>query len=141
MFDEKIPVGSEPSSPEREEPERDRTLKLFITAQCSASDGEGLLANPLAGLQHEQLRELGREFVHDYNLGEENNELFAKAAILAQDNAIWKDQVGAGRQLALNEEEIAALSREETHMWDQPWALYSMMIVCMASAAVQGWNE
>ncbi|KAF8544410.1 hypothetical protein BDD12DRAFT_787358 [Trichophaea hybrida] len=146
MSDEKILAGgfvrpnpSEPAIPVREEWTRDRTLKSFITAQDSTSDG--LLANPLAGLQHRQLRALGCEFVHDYDLGEENNELFAKAAILAQDNMIWKDQNGAGRQLALNVEELSALSREETHMWDQPWALYSLMIVCMGSAAVQGWNE
>lgn len=128
-------------------PERDVELKRIIQEQ---EDYDKVLVNPLAGLQHGAVSDLGKRFVDDYGLtidGDEHAQvvrLFETAAILAQKNDIWKDiryDTTEKPNLDLSRQERECLEREETKMLDQPLRLYLVIIACALSAAVQGWNE
>lgn len=89
------------------------------------------LANPLAGISHEQLMENGAEFARTHGLGH-SEELFRKGALAAQDPLAF-DSISH-----FTEEEKAIFRREYTHRWDQPTTLYYLVILCSVAAAVQG---
>ncbi|KAI1791312.1 MFS sugar transporter [Ganoderma leucocontextum] len=92
------------------------------------------LANPLAGIPHEQLMADAAKFAKDHNLGHLEEE-FKKGALVAQDPTLFESLP------LLTEEDKAALRRELTHRWDQPLQLYYLVILCSLSAAVQGMDE
>ncbi|KAI5797789.1 MFS sugar transporter [Geopyxis carbonaria] len=98
----------------------------------------GVLANPLLNLSRRRLRALGRGFVGKRGLPEDKKELFADAAVLAQNNNAYTQP---DDYLQLNDEARNILKREVTHKWDQPKKLYSLIAVCASAAAVQGWNQ
>jgi hypothetical protein len=89
------------------------------------------LANPLAGLSHEQLIHDGAEFARTHGLGH-LEELFSKGALAAQDRLAFEDSPH------FTEDEKAILRREMTHCWDHPVTLYYLVILCSVAAAVQG---
>jgi hypothetical protein len=89
------------------------------------------LANPLAGLSHEQLMENGAEFARTHGLGD-SEELFRKGALAAQDPLAF-DGISHFTDV---EKEI--FRREFTHRWDHPSTLYYLVILCSVAAAVQG---
>lgn len=86
----------------------------------------GVLANPLLNLSRRRLRALGRGFVRKRDLPEDKKELFADAAVLAQNNNAYTQP---DDYLQLNDEEKNILNREVTHIWDQPKKLYSLIAV------------
>lgn len=92
------------------------------------------LANPLAGLSHEQLRRNAAEFAREKGL-EQYTEQLQKGALVAQDPLAFDDLPD------LDEKDKAALRREITHKWDQPRRLYAMVVMCSVAAAVQGMDE
>jgi hypothetical protein len=91
------------------------------------------LANPLAGLSHEQLMNDGRQFAESHGLGDLTLE-FQKGALVAQDPLAFE-----GLPL-LDEDDKDTLRREVTHKWDQPKVLYYLVALCSMAAAVQGVN-
>ncbi|KAI0044346.1 hypothetical protein FA95DRAFT_1608624 [Auriscalpium vulgare] len=92
------------------------------------------LANPLAGISHEQLMSDGEAFAHQYGLGEFVED-FRKGALLAQDPLAFETIPG------LSEADRVKLRRELTHRWDQPKTLYYLVILCSMAACVQGMDE
>ncbi|KAK7472875.1 hypothetical protein VKT23_000983 [Stygiomarasmius scandens] len=92
------------------------------------------LANPLAGLSHEQLMEDGKAFAESHDLGDLVLE-FQKGALVAQDPLAFEDLP------LLDEDDKATLRREVTHKWDQPKTLYYLVVLCSLAAAVQGMDE
>ena len=89
------------------------------------------LANPLAGISHEQLMENGAEFARAHGLGH-SEDLFRKGALAAQDPLAF-DSISHFTDI---EKDI--FRREFTHRWDQPATLYYLVILCSVAAAVQG---
>ncbi|KAL6300612.1 hypothetical protein BKA93DRAFT_828919 [Sparassis latifolia] len=92
------------------------------------------LANPLAGIPHEQLAEDAAEFAKTHGLGHLTEE-FKKGAIIAQDPTAFESLT------ILTDEDKDVLRRELTHRWHQPWQLYYLVILCSMAAAVQGMDE
>ncbi|KAF8908823.1 hypothetical protein CPB85DRAFT_1222505 [Mucidula mucida] len=92
------------------------------------------LANPLAGLSHEQLMHGAREFAKQYDLEDLSEEL-QKGALIAQDPLAFE------RLPMLDDADRNILRREITHRWDQPKTLYYLVILCSVAAAVQGMDE
>lgn len=75
------------------------------------------LANPLAGIPHDQLMRDGAAFARKYKLDELENE-FSKGAVIAQNPSAFE-------QLDfLTDEERGVLRTEQTHRWKQPFTLY-----------------
>ena len=89
------------------------------------------LANPLAGIPHEQLMADAAKFAKDHNLGHLEEE-FKKGALVAQDPTLFESLP------LLTEDDKATLRREIQNRWDQPFQLYFLVILCSLSAAVQG---
>ncbi len=89
------------------------------------------LANPLAGLSHEQLIQDAKDFASRYDLDDLSLEL-QKGALVAQDTTLFETLP------LLDEDDRIALRRELTHRWDQPKMLYYLVILCSVAAAVQG---
>jgi len=100
-----------------------------------------LLANPLAGLQKAELQELGRKFAADKGLGTGYEELFQRAAVLAQNPSAFEEPDSEFQTNDRLHAERDALKREFTHKWDQPKSLYALVITCALGAVVQGWDE
>lgn len=97
----------------------------------SARELNAKLANPLAGISHEQLLADAADFARQHALAE-HTETIQKGALLAQDP-------GAFETLPmLTEADRTVLRREFTHKWDQPKTLYYMVVMCSIAAAVQG---
>ncbi|ETW80957.1 major facilitator superfamily [Heterobasidion irregulare TC 32-1] len=92
------------------------------------------LANPLAGLSHEQLISDAAEFARTHGL-EHLTEEFKKGALIAQDPAAFESLP------LLTEEDRVHLRRELTNKWDQPATLYYLVILCSVAACVQGMDE
>ena len=89
------------------------------------------LANPLAGISHEQLMADAAEFAQMHDLVE-YTEALQKGALVAQDPPAFE------RLPLLTEEDRTVLQREFTHKWDQPFTLYYLVVMCSIAAAVQG---
>ena len=89
------------------------------------------LANPLAGLSHEQLISDAAEFARTHGL-EHLTEEFKKGALIAQDPSAFESLP------LLTEEDRVHLRRELTNKWDQPATLYYLVILCSVAACVQG---
>ncbi len=89
------------------------------------------LANPLAGLTHEQLMASGAEFARTHGLGHLEEE-FKKGAIAAQDPLAFE------KVPYFTEKDKEIFRRELTHRWDHPATLYYLVILCSVAAAVQG---
>ena len=95
------------------------------------SNVDAKLANPLAGLSHEQLMASGAEFARTHDLGHLEEE-FKKGALAAQDPLAFE------KVPYFTEDDKNIFSRELTHRWDHPGTLYYLVILCSVAAAVQG---
>ncbi|KAM5545339.1 hypothetical protein V8D89_000952 [Ganoderma adspersum] len=92
------------------------------------------LANPLAGISHEQLMADAAEFAQTHGLVQ-YTEALQKGALVAQDPPAFESLP------LLTEEDRTVLRREFTHKWDQPFTLYYLVVMCSLAAAVQGMDE
>ncbi|CDZ97007.1 sugar transporter [Phaffia rhodozyma] len=124
--DQKTVAGSklEVTHIESQEPHRHVDLAHNVNAR---------IQNPLYGLSREQLQHRVSKFVAQHNM--EDEALFQKAAILAQNPKDWETQE------SLTEEDRYHLRREITNKWSQPMALYMTVVCCSLAAAVQGWDQ
>lgn len=112
------------------------------------------LANPLAGLSHEQVEEDAERFAKDNGLAH-LSETFRKAALVAQDSSgtlqllslsavssnfsnAFAPRAGFESLSQLTEEDKEVFRHEITHKWDQPKMLYFLVGLCSLAAAVQG---
>ena len=117
----KSPVGSIHDEKRPQQPDVDDAI----------TKANAKLANPLAGLSHEQLMENGAEFARTHGLGH-SEDLFRKGALAAQDPLAF-DGISH-----FTEAEKDIFRREYTHRWDHPATLYYLVILCSVAAAVQG---
>ncbi|KAF5354424.1 hypothetical protein D9758_010723 [Tetrapyrgos nigripes] len=92
------------------------------------------LANPLAGISHDQLMADAKLFAETHGLEHLTLE-FQKGALVAQDPTAFESLP------MLDEEDKNVLRRELTHKWDQPKMLYYLVLLCSMAAAVQGMDE
>lgn len=91
------------------------------------------LANPLAGIRHDRLEEMGESYARKHQMGDEEDiRAFKKGACLAQDPHRFEDITG------LTGLEREVLRKEITNRWSQPKLLYVVIILCSTCAAVQG---
>lgn len=91
------------------------------------------LANPLAGISHALLEDMGARYARKHQVGDQEDiRAFSKGAVLAQDPSKYETVAG------LTEEEQMVLHTEEHHRWHQPPLLYIVIVVCSTCAAVQG---
>ena len=91
------------------------------------------LANPLAGLSHQNIRGLGSDFASKYRIGNaEDVRAFEIGACLAQNPEAWETVEG------LSDEETEILRKEFTNRWSQPRLMYIVIALCSLCAAVQG---
>lgn len=112
----------------------DEKHNSFETAENRVETTENInarLANPLAGIPHDQLIRDAENFAKQYGLGDLTDE-FRKGALLAQEPLAY-DSIPL-----LSDEERAIMHREQTHRWDQPMTLYWLVVMCSVAAAVQG---
>ena len=94
------------------------------------------LANPLAGLSHAALEDMGAAYARKHQIGEEEDiRAFQKGACLAQDPTKYASVAG------LTEQELEVLQKEFSNRWSQPLLLYLVIILCSTCAAVQGMGE
>ncbi|KAK5136041.1 hypothetical protein LTR08_004295 [Meristemomyces frigidus] len=118
-----------------------RTKSLSSQTQKDAQAYErnkanAILANPLRGYSHAQLRKMGRSYAYTHALVEpEDLRAFELGAVLAQNPAAWERCAG------LRDEEKEILRREFASKWAQPLLLYLVIALCSACAAVQGMDE
>ena len=122
--DKKSPVGSGGSIHGEKPPQQS-------DVDHSLANVNAKLANPLAGLSHEQLMDDGAEFARTHGLGH-LEDLFRKGALAAQDPVAF-DGISH-----FTDTEKAIFRREFTHRWDHPGTLYYLVILCSVAAAVQG---
>ena len=73
----------------------------------------------------------GAEFARTHGLGH-LEDLFSKGAFAAQDPLVFENVSH------FTEAEKEIFRRELTHRWGHPGALYYLVILCSAAAAVQG---
>lgn len=78
----------------------------------SSEDINAKLANPLAGMTHEELMADGKKFALEHGLEDLVTE-FQKGALIAQDPSVFETLP------LLDDDDRSALSREITHKWDQ----------------------
>ena len=91
------------------------------------------IANPLAGLTHDELARRGELYVRENSMGDEEDiRAFRLGAVIAQDPLRFSEING------LTPEESTILEREITHKWSQPKLLYLVIVLCSICAAVQG---
>lgn len=91
------------------------------------------LANPLAGISHDELEQMGDSYARKHQMGDEEDiRAFQKGACLAQDPHKFDIVTG------LTGQEMEVLRKEITNRWSQPKLLYVVIILCSTCAAVQG---
>lgn len=91
------------------------------------------LANPLAGISHDELEQMGDSYARKHQMGDDEDiRAFKKGACLAQDPQKYESVIG------LTGQEIEVLRKEIANRWSQPKLLYVVIILCSTCAAVQG---
>jgi hypothetical protein len=123
-YEKKSPAGDPGSIPDENRPQQS-----YVDHDLANINAK--LANPLAGLSHDQLMNDGAEFARTHGLGH-LEDLFRKAALAAQDPVAF-DSISH-----FTDTEKDIFRREFTHRWDHPGTLYYLVILCSVAAAVQG---
>jgi hypothetical protein len=106
---------------------RESSVSLVENASLSSKSEIGKLnaqlANPLAGISHEELIKDGEAFALDHDL-KDMSELFKKGALVAQNPLAFESLP------LLTEEDKQALRDEISNKWRQPKMLYYLVILC-----------
>ena len=94
------------------------------------------LANPLAGISHAQLEEMGATYARKHHIGDEEDiRAFRKGAVLAQEPRRFAQVQG------LTGMELDVLQKEFDNRWSQPKLMYMVIALCSTCAAVQGMGQ
>lgn len=144
--DEGSPTGKKhsqqmPTSSDESEYDANPFHNVGFASRGDADDYErkkanALLANPLRGFTHSELRRMGKKYALEHALVEpEDYRAFELGAVLAQNPTDYENVEG------LTPEETNILRREFEHRWSQPKRLYIVIVLCSACAAVQGMDE
>ena len=115
-----------------------RTSRNFssLAAERMRRNAAAKLANPLAGISHAKLEEMGASYAKKHQIGDEEDiRAFQKGACLAQDPKRYHQVAG------LTAKEMSVLKREFENRWSQPKLMYIVIILCSTCAAVQGMDE
>lgn len=144
---EKAPDSSsgefDPSDNENIEHADDRNQSVAHSRKESVSAAErarrnlnAKLANPLAGLSHDVLRQRGGNFARKYQIGDASDiRAFEIGAVLAQRPELYENVEGIAPL------ELEVLRKEFTSRWSQPLLMYLVIILCSTCAAVQGMGK
>ena len=130
-----------PTSSDESEYDANPFQNVGFSSQKDADEYErkkanALLANPLRGYTHDELRWMGKRYALEHALVEpEDYRAFELGAVLAQ------NPTGYDKVEGLTAEEIKILQNEFEHRWSQPRLLYVVIVLCSACAAVQGMDE
>ncbi|KAK4967548.1 hypothetical protein LTR66_011937, partial [Elasticomyces elasticus] len=104
-----------------------RNASMSSTEQKSERERQkvnAMLANPLKGLSHPELRKMGKDYALEHALVEpEDFRAFEIGAVLAQNPEAWEECEG------LREDEKEVLRKEFSNRWSQPWLLYVVIIL------------
>lgn len=107
--------------------------RTSLAAERARRNVVAKLANPLAGISHDELEQMGSRYAREHQMGDEEDiRAFQKGACLAQDPHKFASIPG------LTQQEIEVLDKEITNRWSQPKLLYVVIILCSTCAAVQG---
>lgn len=101
--------------------ESEKTEEIRPDTALSADELRGLsqkLANPLAGLTHEQLANLGDTFSAEHGITDDSDVRDFRLGAQLAGTEDWRSLTG----LRDNEREV--LRREEESKWKNPWKLY-----------------
>ena len=113
-------------------PSSNRRISLTAAERARRND-VAKLANPLAGISHDELEQMGSRYARQHQMGDEEDiRAFQKGACLAQDPRKFASIPG------LTQQEIEVLDKEIKNRWSQPKLLYVVIILCSTCAAVQG---
>ena len=94
------------------------------------------LANPLAGISHAQLEEMGATYARKHHIGDEEDvRAFRMGAVLAQEPRRFAQIQG------LTGLELEVLQKEFKNRWSQPKLMYMVIALCSTCAAVQGMGQ
>jgi hypothetical protein len=121
---------AEPDARNHSVPHRRGSRKLSAV-EIARQAQNARLSNPLAGYSHEELQDMGAEYVRKHQIGgKEDIRAFALGACLAQEPSLTNLP-------GLTVEETAVLEQENKSRWSQPKLLYLVIILCSFCAAVQ----
>ena len=102
-----------------------------LASETSEKSSSKLIKSPLDGIAQEDLLLAAEQFADQHGLAE-HKDIIMKGALVAQNPDAFESLP------LLTEEDRAALRREKTHPWSQPWNLYYLVLTCSLAAAVQG---
>jgi hypothetical protein len=125
------PAAAEREKASVEKRESVGTQSLREHAGNSTENVNAKLANPLAGLSHEQVMNDAEAFAVSHDLSDFVAD-FRKGGLVAKDPTAFRDLP------QLDDDDKTILERELTHRWDHPTTLYYLVILCSVAAAVQG---
>ncbi len=113
------------------------TRKLSLNAaDLMRRNASAKLANPLAGISHAKLEEMGATYARKHHIGDEEDvRAFRKGAVLAQEPRRFAQVQG------LTGMELDVLQKEFDNRWAQPKLMYIVIILCSTCAAVQGMGQ
>jgi len=122
---------------DRKDEHRDHSFSSSAhAAEYERKKMNAMLANPLRGYTHAQLRKMGKAYALEHALVEpEDFRAFELGAVLASGKTAFQSCEG------LTDEEKAILEKELTHRWSQPKLMYLVIILCSTCAAVQGMGK
>lgn len=93
---------------------------------------------PFDGLDEKQMKDEIQEFIQKTGLGDDHL-YFLKGAFIAQSDRAFSTPHNDG--LTLTPDEKDSLREENEYRWRHPRALWQLVALCAAGAAVQGWDE
>lgn len=113
-----------------------RRVSSITAAERARRNVNAKLANPLAGMSHATLENMGAMYARKHQVGDEEDiRAFRLGACLAQDPTKYNSVAG------LTEQELEVLRKEFTNRWSQPRLLYVVILLCSTCAAVQGMGK
>lgn len=113
-----------------------RRVSSITAAERARRNVNAKLANPLAGMSHATLENMGATYARKHQVGDDEDiRAFKLGACLAQDPTKYDSIAG------LTEQELEVLRKEFTNRWSQPRLLYVVILLCSTCAAVQGMGK
>lgn len=113
-----------------------RRVSSITAAERARRNVNAKLANPLAGMSHSTLENMGATYARKHQVGDETDiRAFRLGACLAQDPTKYDSVAG------LTEQELEVLRKEFTNRWSQKPLLYLVILLCSTCAAVQGMGK
>lgn len=126
------PKGTDSGSVEESERLDDSSRGVFDFDEKQTISGK--FENALAGVSKRRLFQDVEKFCRDFDMMDKL-ETIQKGALVAQAPAKFREIE------ELSTEDIAALEKEQSHKWKNPFMLYWLCAMCALGAATQGMDE